>query len=125
VPGGFGQYNQPLRQSTWGKVSFIIAIVTLGIDVLLVGISMIAAEADINDAPGDAAASLMGLACCGSMVANLAGIVFGIIGLVERDKLRGMAIAGLIMNALPMLFIAGIMIFGLFMFNQAIDAMGP
>ncbi len=119
-----GWTNEPQRQSTWGKVSFIIALVTIGFDTLFIGFSVIADETGMGDGPGEGIAALMGFGCCGSFVANMVGVVFGIVGLVERDKLRGLAIAGLLLNLLPLLLIFGAMIVGMFALNQAMQQFG-
>ncbi|MDA7979990.1 MAG: hypothetical protein MPJ50_14570 [Pirellulales bacterium] len=114
-------HGQPLKQSTWGKISFIIGLVCLGILLVFFLFSMVIAEADLGGTPSDVAGTFMGLACCGSLVANLAGIVFGVVGLVEQNRKRGLAITGLILNILPPLFVLASMLFGAYMINQMMD----
>lgn len=119
-PTGGGQYMPgPRRQSTWGKVALIIGLVSWGLDACVFLFGAVADGSDIGGDAGEVFALGAGLVCCGSFVANIVGIVFAIIGLVERDRGRAFAVAGLILNIVPLLIILGTMVFGLFMFNEA------
>lgn len=113
TPQGYRpQYQGPLPQSGFGTAAFVISLVSFVIDAILMGLAMLV----VSDSPGGGDESfyaVVGLGCCGSSIFNIAGVVLGIVGLVQADRRRGFAIAGLVINALLLLAVACLVLVGL------------
>ncbi|MBI5777861.1 MAG: hypothetical protein HZA49_00195 [Planctomycetes bacterium] len=108
--------TRPLRHSGFGIASFIISLVMGVADFLLLaaaGIMEVSTPGGIDDK--SASAVILGLIMIGGFVLNLAGLAFGIVGLLARDRKKVLAILGLIFNLIILIGMVGIMALGLLM----------
>ncbi len=121
--GQSGYVPESRRQSTWGKVSLILGLVGLLLDGGLFVFAFISADAPMESDSEEFAALAAGLLCIGSFIVNLVGVVFAIIGLVEKNRGRAFAVAGLLLNLLPLLLLTGMVVLGLYAMNEAMEAM--
>lgn len=110
----------PLPQSGFGTASFVIGIGSVIADSLLLLVA--ALQSDVRTT--DTMDTLMGLVCCGCVVLNIVGVVLAIVGLVQPQRRRGFAIAGLLLNLIPLLAIAGVVVLGLLIVDAAMNQMG-
>lgn len=111
--------NQPTPRVRYGRLSFIIGIVTLSIYVLIMVLSFVSAAgvASMEIQSGESASnakSVFALAAAAiglivptaGMLANLVGLVLGIAALQRPSATdrRSWAIAGIVTNLLPYVF---------------------
>ncbi len=109
-PGYYAQPPAPQTHSTAGKISVAIALV--GWAIFAVSFAAAAITGQQTD-PNSPQAQVIGLGIMGAMGLNVIGVFLAIGAFLEKNKKRGFAWAGLLMNAIPCMCGLGLMALGL------------
>ena len=104
------------RQSGLGIASFVVAIVggvTVFVLIVIAGV-MAASTSDGMDEESPQAI-LLGVGLLASVMINVFGILLGVAGLGQSDRVRTFAVLGLVLNLLVILGFVGLVVLGLSM----------
>lgn len=99
------------KHSKLGIASFIIAIVMGIIAFVSVIAAVFASHSDIDD--NELSLALVGLIIIGTAMAQIVGVILGIIGLTQKNTKKVFSILGLIFNLMAVFSIGFLMILGL------------
>ena len=97
----------PRRQSGFGIASFALALLS---GLMMIGFCGLAAwvGSQSTGGPADPVTTVAAWSLCGcGILANLVGVVFGIIGVAQRDVSKVFGILGLVFNGLVLLVYLG------------------
>lgn len=120
-PQADGNSRAGLKHSGPGIASFVVSLIMtlLSIVLFLVMTVMVAAQfqdieqfnpENIADLEGDLAVlGLIGLGFLGALVGNIVALVLGIIGLTQKERKKGFAVAGTVISGLYLGF--GLLLF--------------
>jgi hypothetical protein len=101
---------QPRRQSGFGIASFAISLLS---GLMMIGFCGLAAWAGSQSGtdPLEPVTTVAAWSLCGcSLLANLVGVVFGIIGVAQKDVSKVFGILGLVFNGLILLAYLGLVL---------------
>ncbi|MDB6066906.1 MAG: putative rane protein/domain protein [Pedosphaera sp.] len=109
--GPHGPPPIPLKSSGFAKASFLIGMIGIGAWVVILGAAAVGASKDADE--HSPLLIIAGLCMFAGMAVNLAGVVFGIIGLRRTCSNRWMAITGVVANGLELFAVLSLMVIGL------------
>lgn len=108
LPGRDG--TDVAKHSIFGIISFGLSILCgLGMVLAIVGATIAVSS---NDDPQSPALVFLGLTILGMIGLNLLAMIFGVIGLVQRNTKKLLAIFGIVIAAGSTFLVVGLMIIG-------------
>jgi hypothetical protein len=107
--------SRPLRSSGLGIASLVIGLIAGTIEFVNLVVAGVLSEKQGPEFDDSNAAIVIGLVFLAGILSLIIGGVLGIIGLVQANRAKGFAIAGLVINSLVGLGILGIIVLGLLM----------
>ncbi len=104
------------KHSGFGIASFIIALAAGALECVLIVIAGILETMTPGGVDEDSpVAMLLGLVVIGGILINLLGIIFGIVGLFQRDRKKPFAVLGVVIGSLVLLGMLLVIVIGLVM----------
>jgi hypothetical protein len=104
--------NRPLRSSGLGIASLVIGLVAGAVEFMSLAVAGILSEKQGEQFGDSDEAVVILLVLVAGFLFALIGGVLGIVGMVQANRAKGYAIAGLVINSLVVLGMLGIIVLG-------------
>lgn len=110
VPSPAEFRSNVVKHSLFGIASLALSVLSsLGMLGAIVAAGLAVSS---NDDPQSPVLILLGFAILGLFVLSLLAVILGIIGLVQRDRKKILAILGVALSAITLLLVIGLMVLG-------------